>query len=329
MKLKPWGPIEWLLPRTNISKWHVVTSSSFEDRCTALIEWMATTRNPVNSSALLRITNPPSDPWTIAKPFVEKNFDLLQKHLSGPSHHVINANLLGPLGSQIRIESLNPDGFESVLLDITTIPKRFFLFALKQLANSPIVKNLVVTYTSAKEYPESALCENALPPTALQGFGRVHAAREKPRMIVGVGYMPLSVEELLEQAKHVKLDFLFPFPPASPAFRRNWNLLSMLMPQDIPRNTEIHRIHGMDAFEVFERVLAWGENRDLDLLPLGPKPHALGMAMAYMRLDGHAELIYSQPQAYHHNYSKGIAKDELGRPRIHAYCLKLSGKQLF
>jgi hypothetical protein len=93
---------------------------------------------------------------------------------------------------------------------------------------------LVVTYAAAGEYPESALCEDALPPTALQGFGRVAELRNKASMIVGVGYMPLSVEELVSQAKHAKLDFIFPFPPASPAYRRNWTLLSMLMPQDIP-----------------------------------------------------------------------------------------------
>ncbi len=329
MILKPWGSIEWILPRINIEHWHVITSASFEDRCVALVEWMHKTEKTINSSVLLRLTNPPSDLWTVAAPIVEANFNTLCQQLSGDSHHVIKADLLGQLGSLIRSESLNPDGSKSVILDITTLPKRFFLFALKQLLNSSGVDNLVVTYANANAYPESALCEDALPPTALQAYGRVEMARDQPRMIVGVGYMQLSVEELVERAKHAKLDFIFPFPPASPAFRRNWALLSMLMPNDMPRDTEIHRIHGMDAFEVFERVCAWGATRDLDLLPIGPKPHALGMAMAHMRLDGHAEIIYSQPQSYYHNYSKGIARDKNGLPRVYAYCLKLNGKQLF
>jgi hypothetical protein len=329
MAMKPWGAMGWLLPKTNVDTWHLVTSSSFEDRCSAVVDWMQNSAENINSAAIIRITNPPSDLWTEAAPVVQKNCDYLRSQLKGTPHHVISADLLGQLGSLVRADSLNPENCKSVILDITTLPKRFFLFAFKQLVNSTAVKNLVVTYAGAGEYPESALCENALPPTALQAYGRVVAVREKPGMIVGVGYMPLSVEELVSQAKHAKLDFIFPFPPASPAYRRNWALLSMLMPEDIPRNTEIHRIHGMDAFEVFERVKAWGTYRDLDLLPLGPKPHALGMAMAHMRLDGYAEIIYSQPQAYHYNYSKGIAREPDGRPRIHAYCVKLNGKQLF
>lgn len=329
MELKPWGTIGWLLPKTKVNKWHVITSASFEDRCSATVDWMNASNQRINSSTLIHIKNPPSDLWIKAESFVQANFEKLSSELAGNEHQVINAELLGQLGSIVRADVINPDNCKSVILDITTLPKRFFLFAFKQLINSTAVKDLIVTYSGAGGYPESALCENALPPTALQAFGRIAGVSEKPGMIVGVGYMPLSVEELVSQAKHAKLDFIFPFPPASPAYRRNWALLSMLMPQDIPRNTEIHRVHGMDAFEVFERVKAWGTYRDLDLVPLGPKPHALGMAMAHMRLDGHAEIIYSQPQAYHYNYSKGIAKDSDGSPRIHAYCLKLRGKVLF
>ncbi len=329
MTLKPWGTIGWLLPRIGVEHWHLVTSSSFEDRCHGLTEWMLAQNRPIDSSVLLRITNPPSEFWEKAAPIVEQNFGVMQRHLTGPRHHVINAQLLSQLGALCTADSLNPEQSESVILDISTLPKRFFLFAFKQLVNSAKVRNLVVIYSRAHEYPESALCENALPPAALQGFGRIEASIEKPRMIVGVGYVALSVEELLDTAKYSTLDFIFPFPPASPAFRRNWDLLSMLMPNDIPRETEIHRIHGMDAFAVFERTLAWGQDRDLDLLPLGPKPHALGMAMAYMRLDGRAELIYSQPQAYHYNYSRGISKDENGHPQIFAYCLKRNGTPLF
>lgn len=329
MTLKPWGPINWLLPRIKINDWHLITSSSFEDRCLALVEWMQSRNQPISSSVLLRIANPPSEHWTKAAPIVDQNFNTLAERLAGPQHLVINADLLGQLGSLMPIDSLNHEQSESVILDISTLPKRFFLFALKLLLNSTKVQNLVVTYARADRYPESALCEDALPPTALPAFGRIQSISGLPGMIVGVGYMPLSVEELLDKAKHSKLDFIFPFPPASPAFRRNWALLSMLMPDDFPRSTEIHRIHGMDAFEVFERVFAWGKGRDLDLVPLGPKPHTLGMAMAYMRLDGRAELIYSQPQVYRHDYSSGIARDEDGHAIIYAYCLKYKGKQLF
>ncbi|MPM12853.1 hypothetical protein SDC9_59207 [bioreactor metagenome] len=101
------------------------------------------------------------------------------------------------------------------------------------------------------------------------------------------------------------------------------------MPEDMPRDTEIHRIDGMDAFEVCERLEVYGEDFDLNLVPLGPKPHALGMAMAYMKLGGRAEIIYAQPRAYVSNYSVGISRQENGHPDIVGYCLKWRGRQTF
>lgn len=329
MSIKPWGPIEWLLPKIKINKWHVITSSSFEDRCIGLTKWGKSSEFKIASVTLLRLTNPASDLWDAAQPAIERNFAAFGEILGQIPVNLVKGELLAMPGTLAKGAILNPDNFESVILDVTTIPKRFFLFAMQQLMRSNVVKNLVITYTRAQEYPEAALCENALPPTAIQGFARISAVDNSPRLIVGVGYMPLSVEDLVEQAKNVKLDFIFPFPPASPAFRRNWDLLAMLMPTSPPRNTEIHRVYGMDAFEVCERIKAWGVSRDLDMLPLGPKPHALGMAMAAMRLDGRSEILYSQPQAYRPNYSSGIAEDSNGRPQIMAYCLKLNGRDLF
>ena len=326
----PWGYIDWLLPKIGVDKWHMIGSSSFEERCGGVLSWTLK-HDLLKSFSLINIENPSSEMWDVAVPLVEQQREKLKLELykSGVACAEINVKLLGSVGSALKTHTLNPDSHKSVLLDISTLPKRYFLFALKQLLNNNVIHNLVVTYTRAAAYPEEILCENALPPASLQGFGRVEPHGGKPRIAIGVGYMPLSVDELMEQAKKAKLDFIFPFPPASPAFRRNWNLLAMLMPTDIPRDTEIHRIHGMDAFEVHARTVVWGRNRDLDLIPLGPKPHALGMAMTYLRLDSHANIIYPQPQIYNPFYSKGIAVLPSGEPAIVAYCLKKDGKQTF
>jgi hypothetical protein len=329
MTVKPWGSVSWLLPKVGAKSWHLVTSGSFEERCIAFVDWARSSGHVIDSSTVYKIENPPSKSWTDASPLVRSNIATLCNLLPGNGNNIVQADLLGQVGSMLALDRLNPDSHDSIVLDITTFPKRFFLFALKQLLSSKKVRNLVVTYASAQEYPESALCEDALPPVALQGFGRIERLRNSPRMFVGVGYTALSVEGILEKAGHSKLDFIFPFPPASPAFRRNWYLLSKLMPADKPFGTEIHRIHGMDAFEIHDRLVAWGRDRDLDLVPLGPKPHALGMAMAYLRLGGHCELVYAQPQSYNSRYSQGIARDESGKPRIYAYCLKRDGIETF
>jgi len=332
MTVRAWGPAKWLLPKVGSKNWHLITSSSFEDRCIAVAEWVASSKQSIGSATLIKIRNPDSLQWKEGRPVVDLNFGKLLECLSGLSIKPLQIDLLSPMSVLLKDDPIGENSSSSVILDVTTLPKRFFLFALKRLVESSTVENLVITYARARFYPEIPLCENALPPTALQGFGRLEPLGQNARMVVGVGYVPLSVSELLEQAKHFKLDFIFPFPPASPAFRRNWKLLSMLLPEgEIPRNTEIHRVHAMDAFEVFERIMSWTQHgrADIDMIPLGPKPHAIGMAMAYLRLQGRAELIYSQPQAYGAKYSEGIALDEEGNPEIVAYCLKRNGVALF
>lgn len=330
--VRPAGPAHWLFPKLNVKGWHVIACASFETRCTALAEWLLAGNGAVVSSSVVKIENPPSDAWSDASPIVDASCEALQRMLQAAPLRVIPLQLLDPVSRLSAQDGIGVESATSVVLDISTMPKRYFLFALRRLMASTTVKDLVVTYTRAQSYPEVPLCENALPPAALQGFGRIEPQRDRGRLVVGVGFVPLSVSELLERAKRAKLDFIFPFPPASPAYRRNWNLLSMLLPEgDIPRNTEIHRVNALDAFEVFERVISWSQGGalDIDMIPLGPKPHALGMAMAYLRLEGHGELTYSQPQSYGANYSTGVAVDLLGRPSITAYCLKYGGKPTF
>lgn len=327
--IRPWGPAKWLLPKTGINDWHVIAAASFEDRSTAAVEWMLANGYAIASSTLFRITNPPSEHWLTASPKVDASFSLLRNYLAGPNLKIVDIKLLSFATAATANGSLSPINTDSVVLDISTLPKRFSLYSIKKLINDERVSNLLVTYSRAARYPELAMCEDALPPSALQGFARTEPLRGPARMVVGVGYVALSVEEILDKAKHSKLDFVFPYPPASPAFRRNWELLSKLMPEDRPHNTEIHRINGMDAFEVCDRLTIWGRGTDLDILPLGPKPHAVGMAMAYLKLDGHAEIIYSQPQSYIPNYSEGIAIDETGQADVLAYCLKYNGKTTF
>lgn len=308
--------------------WRLIASLSFEDRCTALAEWVAAMPALLSSAVAFRIKNPPSMSWDQAVPRIAANEDILVRHLAGVPTEIRDISLLDYPSSAMNGDALFGLGGESVLLDVTTLPKRFFLFAVKRLIEDARVKNLVVCYSHAERYPEIPLCGDALPPTAMQGFGRVEERRDQHKMIVGVGYVALSVDQLLAST-HSQIDFIFPFPPASPAFRRNWKLLSLLMPTDLPATTQIHRVDGTDAFEVCAKLVSIGREADLDLIPLGPKPHALGMAMACLKLAGRAEIIYSQPRTYDVNYSTGISRDTSGRANIIAYCLKRNGSQTF
>jgi hypothetical protein len=203
------------------------------------------------------------------------------------------------------------------------MPKRAFLFLVKQLMANTGVQDLVVSYTRASSYKEGRLTENAEPPAAIPGFARVTSEQGGSTVVVSVGYMAFNLSELLEQSQGKVLKFLFPFPPGSPAFRRNWNLLHQLAP-DIAIQTEIRRLHAMDMFAALDWLTVIGSENSgaIDMIPLGPKPHALAMALACKRIGESTELLYSQPRIYHPDYSSGIGKTQSGSADIVAYCLR-------
>jgi hypothetical protein len=212
----------------------------------------------------------------------------------------------------------------SIVLDISTLPKRTFLFLIKKLVAAENVEDLIVCYTCAKSYMEGQLTDDIEPPAALPGFAREISNESSSTVIVSVGYMGFNLGELLEQAKGKSLKFLFPFPPGSPSFRRNWNLLHRLTNPDLAIDTEIRRVHALDMFAAYDWLTSLNVDGSyqVDLIPLGPKPHALAMGLAHLKFGSQSEVIYSQPRAYNPKYSQGIKTNHEGEADIQAYCLK-------
>ena len=59
---------------------------------------------------------------------------------------------------------------KSVLLDLTSLPKRVALFILRLLVENKNVSNLIVCYTGAEGYTEDTLAYDMKPPSALPGL---------------------------------------------------------------------------------------------------------------------------------------------------------------
>lgn len=192
------------------------------------------------------------------------------------------------------VQDVASDG-ASLIIDISAMPKRVFLFLVKRALALPQVRDVVVCYTRAERYKEGVLTSSAQPPAALPGFAREGLiGNNGSGVIVSVGYMAFNLGDYLEQANGTQLKFLFPFPPGSPAFRRNWNLLHRLAP-DLSLETEIRRIHAMDLFAAFDwlRGELSSSRLPIDMIPLGPKPHALAMALAQQTRPDDSEVLYS------------------------------------
>ncbi len=218
----------------------------------------------------------------------------------------------------------------SVILDITSLPKRVFMFLLKAFLDNAQVRDLVLTYARPAAYPEGLLAEEGLTPAFLPGYAREDDHTSESTLVVGVGYVAFNLEELLEQRHGKVIKFLMPFPPGSPATRRNWRLLKSLHPAS-NLETVIRRINGLDTFEAYRWICSTGlmTSGSFDMVPLGPKPHAVAMALAHRALGARAQVTYAQPTVYRPDYSEGIAKTATGSLDISAYCLRREGVDLF
>lgn len=323
--LMPWGELDWLWSRFDSTRWRLVTCASFEPRSVACSEWIA--KNVLASSQCPHVVVRVADPVSAFTAEIEDRTDANQLAIEAyirkcklERMSLLEDGRLYTIASEVVADA------ESIMLDITAMPKRVFLFLVKRLMASQTVRNLIVCYARPTSYKEGPLSGDAQPPAALPGFGRIASATGTGVAIVSVGYMGFNLSELLQQLRGRKVKFIFPFPPGSPSFRRNWRMLHQLGPA-MPIQTDIQRVHSLDMFALLSslHVEANEHSGPIDMIPLGPKPHALAMALAARHIGDRAEIIYSQPRLYYPEYSAGLLRTTDGRPDIKAYCLKRHG----
>jgi hypothetical protein len=147
--------------------------------------------------------------------------------------------------------------------------------------------------------------------------------------IIGVGFVPLGLASLLEPYKDsTPVELLFPFPPGPPFYQRNWRFIQEIRHTLADRGSDPHRIHALDVSAAFDHVsalCAQGQKRAA-FAPYGPKPISLAMCI-YATLN-ECPVYYTQPKAYHPEYSTGISTIE-GRPNIHGYAIRLAGRTFY
>lgn len=321
-KIRPWGHINWLSEKFGAREWTGVFCASFEQRSLAAPQWLSQ-KDKSGIHHCLKIQDPIGR-FTTEIDRLTKEHQTLMSNLFIHRPTIYEHDLLSLPGIWNDIaHQITSKKNISVLLDISCMPKRVFLFITKRLLHSENVKDLVITYTKPDHYKEGQLTEDALPPSALPGFIRERNEGSDSLTIVSVGYMAFNLGDLLERQRGRLVKFLFPFPPGSPGFRRSWKLLHELS-QGMDIQTEIKRLDSMDMFAAVDWLndIKPRHGGNIDLIPLGPKPHALAMGLAFPALGETAEISYSQPTLYHPDYSTGIKVSESGIPEIISYCLK-------
>jgi hypothetical protein len=210
-----------------------------------------------------------------------------------------------------HFDVLNIGTRETIVLDITALPKRYFCFFLRRLLTSHAVKNIIITYTEAGEegYTTQHLAEDVMSPDTFPGFAG-SLRNDQADLVVSVGFEVLGLRSLivsLQREAQRDLRMILPFPAPIETVRRQWNTLRKIMEND-PNNlrkSNVPIVATWDTELVYRTLTRWRSDEILlSLAPFGPKPHPLAMALFAIKYD--ASLWYTQPKVYHYDYTRGI-----------------------
>lgn len=320
---RPWGELEWLLPKLPKVKWDLISCLSVEDRFIASI-LVLEKNNILNQSLFFKVLDQPSKDSPIIKIKLEANQSKLQAATNSPMQ-IEEHKLLEPYGE--IVDSINRFVLISqgnVIIDISTFPKRFFFPIIKLLINKNL-QNLIVTYSAPEKYCTNELSGNPHSWDHLPLFMPVDFPEPQIDVaIVGIGFMPFGLPDLLlSKYNAIPVKFLFPFPPGPPNYQRTWDFVRKIeksfpfKPADNIIRLDSNNMP--DAFEYITRETDAGQKRPI-FAPYGPKPISLAMCIYATLKD--APVYYTQPTHYNPEYSSGI-KDTFG------YCLVLGNKKLY
>ncbi len=223
------------------------------------------------------------------------------------------------------------DGLRSdcVMLDISSMPKRFFFRYLKELLLDCRIRNLLLCYTLPGRYDSGPLSGDPEEWEALPGFlpddPDVQTAAGK-RIVVNVGFMPDGLlEHLGEDDREAVAHLFIPFPAPTRTVKRTWAAVRQLVlgyDPDKPIDHRIYRVPPQDMSEAFDRLVALSGNQTfpISLAPFGPKPISAAMCL-YASQTG-MPVYYAQPKTYSPDYSSGVGS-------VMGYWVKHEGRNLY
>jgi hypothetical protein len=326
MKYRPWGSIDFVLSLSSPKKWHFVGTIGTEER--SLCSWAEMRRQGIIVGEFFaEIHDIDSEKYREQKQIALQIRRDEFSQLGGNVQSIYNFELMTELFKVSAFVQQIERACSSIVLDITSFPKRFFLPILRNLAASTNVQNLLVTYTSPENYASDApLYENIDHWRTLPGFGGKDSNHKL--WIVSVGFLVESLRKYVGDKSQGKMKILIPFPAPLAALRRTWQSIADLE-QGLPEGRfEIFRVDTLDMSGAFDRIvsLAGSPPKDLAFAPLGPKPTSAAMCLYALQQD--SSVHYPQPTVYHPEYSRGIRHND-PKSAVCAYWVKHEGEFLY
>ncbi|PCE63029.1 hypothetical protein [Sediminicola luteus] len=306
-KFRPWGEFSWLFSKSDPLEWNIVGCISFEDRCFGILQKFPT--NQICRRLFFNINPPHSDFIIPQVNKIQANYSML-KALGLRDSEIINVNLLENVDSFLRpLNSFLNESNGNIVLDISSLPKRFFFPMLKIILKNDNLNNLIVTYTKPKKYTSEELSWDPSDWSHIPTFMSTDYRNEKISLaIVSVGFVPLGLPNLLTgKYSDAEVKLLFPHPPGAPHYQRNWEFVRRIY-QSYPRISinEMQRVHALDTSDAFNKLSDLTNNGSYKsiLAPYGPKPNSL--AMALFAIEHGVAVVYTQPRFYSQNYCTGV-----------------------
>lgn len=327
MNYRPWGSVEWALSLTGKKQWTYVGAIGTEER--SICAWnLLQSGGHIAHSYLVEIHDVDSDKYKkINEKFLK---DRKQQFVlaGGNTNSIFHFHLLDEyfrINNFIRDASKNAS---SVILDISSLPKRFFFPMLRSLMSMEDIQDVLVTYTSPANYAEDApLYEDIEPWRVLPGFGSV--IEKNPELwIVSIGFLVESLRHYATDNPQDKMKILVPFPAPLSSVRRGWESVLALEQGYTERRFDKFRVDTLDMAAAFDRIIsiAGTPRKHVAFAPYGPKPTSVAMCLYAMQCD--ASVHYAQPTVYHPRYSIGI-KNSDPNTAVSAYWIRHGGESLY
>src|SRR5207253_2277212 len=103
--------------------------------------------------------------------------------------------------------------------------KRFFFPILRWLLMSGSVQTLIVTYAEPQGYTTEPLSEDPEPLAPLPLFTGQYPLPEVQAVVVGLGFQPLGLHEILQGSERARVYPLYAYPIQATDRRRVWQLM--------------------------------------------------------------------------------------------------------
>ena len=323
MKYRPWGALFSALNLCSKRNWGFVGTLATEDR--SLCAWKQMKASSLIKEEIFLKINPINS----SKYSVETNRRLNSKlsefcALHGGKDSVFEYELMSELylikSLLDRIKNLS----ESVVLDISSMPKRFYFLILRDLINNPNVQDVLLTYTSPESYTKEPLYEDIDVWKNLPGFGG-DISTQKENLIVSIGFLVESLKNYLTTASGLgKVSVMFPFPSPLSVQSRAWEAVANLEKDIDNKLIDKYRLDTIDLSTAFDYIVSISKNSEfkVSFAPFGPKTFSVAMCLYAIQKD--SAVYYPQPTVYHPDYSIGIKNNEPSEA-VNAYWIKQGG----